>query len=453
MPVDFKLTPKQREAMETISGDAIHTMLFGGSRSGKTFVHIRAIVIRALAASGSRHAVMRYRFKHVKSSVIFDTFPKVMKLCFPGVEYHLDKVDWYVRLENNSEIWFGGIDDKERSEKVLGNEYATIFLNEASQIPYSSVLVAVTRLAQVVTYEVDGVQVPLRLRMLYDCNPPSVRHWTYQLFMQRTDPETKKPVNPADYSSLLMNPADNIDNLPKAYLKMLEGLPPRLKARFLHGRFGEAVVGALWTEDIIERWREVGDLPDMSRVVVAVDPSGASDGEPTDKHDDVGIIVAGLGVDGVGYVLEDVTVAGGPSTWGKVATTAYDRHAADCVVGETNYGGGMVKYVIQTSRARTPYRQVTATRGKVVRAEPISVLAHDGRIRHAGNFAELESELCAFTDRGYIGDRSPNRADAYVWAFTELFHGIVKGKTKVQTASPTIKLPGSVPAGLKWMAG
>ena len=165
----------------------------------------------------------------------------------------------------------------------------------------------------------------------------------------------------------------------------------------------------------------------MQRIVVAVDPSGADDVDNMD-NDAIGIVVAGLGVDGNGYLLEDITCKGGPALWGKVATTAYERKMADCVLGEENYGGAMVKHVIQTARRNTPYKKVTASRGKVVRAEPVSALAEQGRIRHAGFFPELEDELCAFTTAGYIGEESPNRADAYVWAFTELFGGIITGK-------------------------
>ena len=126
----FDLTPKQQEANALLASDAQHVMLLGGSRSGKTFLLVRGICMRAIKAAKSRHAVLRFRFNHVKQSIVLDTFPKVMGLCFPQVKYELNKSDWYATLPNDSEIWFGGLDDKERSEKVLGNEYATVLLNE-----------------------------------------------------------------------------------------------------------------------------------------------------------------------------------------------------------------------------------------------------------------------------------------------------------------------------------
>ncbi len=97
------------------------------------------------------------------------------------------------------------------------------------------------------------------------------------------------------------------------------------------------------------------------------------------------------------------------------------------IVGEANYGGDMVRMVVHAARPRTPFKKVTASRGKVVRAEPISALYEQGKVRHVGQFAELEDELSAFSTVGYLGDRSPNRADAAIWALSELFPGVIKG--------------------------
>ncbi len=145
----FQLTAKQKAQVELASTDATHIMAYGGSRSGKTFGFVRAVLLRGLAHK-SRHAILRYRFNHIKASIILDTLPKVMELCFPGVAANckLDKTDWYYTLPNGSEIWFGGLDDKERTEKILGQEYSTLYLNECSQIPYASRNMAMTRLAQ-----------------------------------------------------------------------------------------------------------------------------------------------------------------------------------------------------------------------------------------------------------------------------------------------------------------
>lgn len=364
--------------------------------------------------------------------------PSVMERCFPGIPYTLNKSDWYVTLPNLAEIWLGGLDDKERTEKILGKEYATIYLNECSQIPWASRNLAVTRLAQNCMTKVDGqASAPLALKMYYDCNPPSKSHWAYRVFHGKQDPETKQPLpDPENYAQMTLNPEHNRENLPADYMAELDKLPERLKRRFLRGMYGEAAPGALWSEEMIDRWRvRDGELPDMLRVVVAVDPSGSDEEENAD-NDAIGICVAGLGTDGNGYLLEDLTLKAGPKTWGKVATTAYERHAADRIVGEVNYGGEMVRFVVQAAKPGVPFRKLTATRGKVVRAEPISALTEQGKIRFVGRFAELEDELCSFTTHGYTGTNSPNRADAMIWAFSELFPGLAKEEEKPKKRQP-----------------
>ena len=163
----MKFTPRQQEAQEVLAGDSTHIMLFGGSRSGKTFLLTRNVVFRALKAAKSRHAILRFRFNAIKASVVLDTFPKVMELCFAGVKYTLSKTVWFAEFENGSQIWFAGLDDKERTEKILGMEFVSIYLNEASQIPQGSRDVAVTRLAQQVTQTIrDGLSGPMRPRMV-----------------------------------------------------------------------------------------------------------------------------------------------------------------------------------------------------------------------------------------------------------------------------------------------
>jgi phage terminase large subunit-like protein len=431
--IKFKLTHKQEEALPILSGLATHICLFGGSRSGKTALLIRMIIVRALKAANSRHAIFRFRFNACKASIVNDTFPKIMALAFPGVGYNLNKTDYYVRFENGSEIWFGGLDDKERAEKILGMEFVTIYLNECSQIPQSSRDMVVTRLAQQVDQTLTDEKTgetqtePLKTRMYYDANPPSKAHWLYKLFILKVDPDSKQPLkNLDDYASFKINPIDNLENLSKGYLETLNNLSARLRKRFLAGEFADATPNALFTDEIIDTWRVLdGDVPQLIRVVVAVDPSGSGDVDNAD-NDAIGIVVGGLGVDGNCYVIEDCTVKCGPATWGKITTDAYDRHQADMVVGEINYGGAMVQHVIQTARPRTPFQMVTATRGKAVRAEPVSALYEQGKIRHVGNFFELEEELTSFSTVGYLGENSPNRADALVWLVSALFPGIVQ---------------------------
>jgi phage terminase large subunit-like protein len=455
--VSFHLTTKQAQAQEVLGSDATHILLDGGSRSGKTFLFTRAVVVRALKSPGSRHAILRFRFNHVKQSIVMDTMPKVMSLCFPQLSHKLDRTSWFTQFENGSEIWYGGLDDKERTEKILGNEYATIYLNEISQIPLASRDLVQTRLAQKVVQQLkDRPEQLLKLRMFYDCNPPPKSHWCYRMFHQKVNPETKRPLeHPDDYAFLQMNPEDNLENLPPGYVDKLKSLSPRLQKRFLKGEYADATPNALFADEIIDKWRHLsGEIPDLVRVVVGVDPSGSGDVDNAD-NDEIGIVCGGLGTDGNAYLLEDCSVKAGPATWGGVSTSAFERHEADCVVGEVNYGGAMVEHVIQTARPRTPYRAVTASRGKVVRAEPFSSLYEAGKVRHVGNFTQLEEELAAFSTIGYLGTGSPNRADAWIWVLAELFPALVK-KRDAADPKPGVEFVQSrarEEAGTDWMAG
>lgn len=439
----FKLTERQEEALGLIGSEVLYILLYGGSRSTKTFTIVRTIIWRALAVPNSRHAILRFRFSHVKASIFYDTFPKVMRLCFPHVPYKSNKEDWFVKFPNGSELWFGGLDDKERTEKILGREYATIFLNEVSQISYDSFLLMITRLAQQCFYKArDGTTKELSLKLFLDENPPNKGHWTYKLFIDHREPKSKAPmVDPQDYGSMLMNPVDNLENLPDAYIRALQKLPKSQRDRFWLGKFADDSDNALWTAEIIQEAR-VNAIPDgvsLVRIVVAVDPSGAGDTN-NENNDEIGIGVAALGSDGIGYVLEDLTLKAGPKKWGGVAASAYQRHKADRVIGEANFGGAMVEFTVRAADPNISYKAVTASRGKVVRAEPISALTELGKIKFIGRFDTLEDELCGFTQTGYIGEKSPNRADWFVWAMTELFPGMTARPEEPENYSiPTAK--------------
>lgn len=434
-PSIANLTEKQREANRLLASPASNIMLRGGSRSGKTFLLCRAIVQRAINAPGSRHAIFRLRFNHAKTSIWSDTLPKVLKLCFPALRVRFDKTDFYVELPNGSQIWIGGLDDKERVEKILGAEYATLYFNESSQIPWASIETAMSRLAQNVELAPEIAKATgrthLPLKAYFDCNPPSKLHWSYQLFRQKLKPGTKeKLANPDDYAEMKINPDDNRDNLPAKYFEILDSMSAARRLRFKDGEWASEVNGALWSLD--DRKAEdgrvmpgldalrVAEHPELRRVVIAGDPSGTKgDG----GGDDVGIVAAGLGVDGHAYVLCDGTVQLSPEGWGRRIVDLYHRFEADRVVGESNFGGDMVRAIIHSVDSTIPYRDVKASRGKVVRAEPIAAFYEQGKVHHVGDFPDLEDQLCNFTANGYVGEGSPDRADALVWALTELLLG------------------------------
>ena len=407
----LELTPKQQAAQALLQSGSRHTLLVGGARSGKTTLLVNEIAERAVNFDNSRHAILRFRFNAVRPSIALDTLPKVFRLGFPQVELRKHRTDGYFSLKNGSEIWFGGLDDNERVEKILGKEYATIFFNECSQIAYSGVLVALTRLAQVV----DGLQ----QAAYYDLNPTNKGHWTNVLFGDKRDPVSRQLLDePDDYALMFLNPRDN-PNLTEAYLKSLERLPERARKRFYEGVYIDDLDGALFSYEVIARTRVV-ELPleRRGRVVVAVDPSGAADRD--DGRDEIGIVVAALGDDRHAYVLADRSLRDAPAIWARAVAQAAAEFRAECIVVEENFGGGMVREVIRTADPDRRVLTVTASRGKVVRAEPVSALYEQGRVHHVGRFATLEDQLCAFTTAGYRGEGSPDHADALVFAVSEL---------------------------------
>jgi len=215
--------------------------------------------------------------------------------------------------------------------------------------------------------------------------------------------------------------SDNLANLAQVYrtnvIDRLRGT--RLGRQELDAEILEDVPGALWSRRSLDESR-VDRAPPLSRLVVGVDPA-VTGGE---NADETGIIVAGMSNDKQGYILEDWSARGTPDQWARKAVAAFRKHGADHIIAESNQGGEMVRMVLQSIEPNIPVRLVHASRGKYVRAEPISALYEQGRVHHVGTFPALEDQMIAFTPET-AGDRSrgisPDRVDALVWALTELF--------------------------------
>ncbi len=406
-PKVFVKTPKQIEACDVLNRHD-HALLTGGSRSTKTTIAIRNIILRAIAKP-SRHLIVRYRFNHAMQSLWCDTIPKVFKHFFPGVPYKEDKARWFIKVPccdkypgEQSQIWLGGIDDKDRIEKVLGNEYSTIMANECSQITYDAITTLRTRLA-----EASG----LKLRFYYDLNPCGKKHWTYQEFIQGLIPGTKEK-SELNTGHLFMNPLDN-PHLPPEYIKALKALPKRKRQRFFEGLYLSDVEGALWTDQMVSdaRCKTYGVI---KKIVVAVDPAVTNN----PNSDECGIVVMGIDENNEGIVLADYTLKGSTKTWATVAVNAYHKHEANEIVAEVNQGGDLVEDALKNINRSIKVVKVRASKGKFARAEPISELYELGKIAHAKDMSELESEMTEWVPMNT--KESPNRVDALVWGATRL---------------------------------
>lgn len=213
---------------------------------------------------------------------------------------------------------------------------------------------------------------------------------------------------------------ENAGNLAPSFLRQIvkryEGTT--LGAQELHAQILGDTPGALWTRTLLDDCRvSPARLPRMRRVVVAVDPSVADGGDAAEA----GIVVAGLGEDDHGYVLEDATVQGSPDTWMRRAVRAYHEHKADRLIAEINNGGALVEALLKTIDKTVAYKAVRAAQGKRTRAEPVSALYEQGRVHHVGSFAQLEDQQCTWVPG--TGAPSPDRIDADVWAISELMLG------------------------------
>lgn len=421
LDMDFKLNNKQKEIRILFSGPEKNQLIYGGSRSSKTFFICYCIATRSIRAPGSRHVIFRKHGVAVKHAVGMDTWPKMMALAYPDIKFRWKDRDGYFLFENKSEVWLAGLDDKERVEKVLGKEYVSLYFNEASEIPLSSYIVAQTRLSQQI-HDVEGNV--LSLRNYVDLNPTTNQHWTYRLWVDGINPDGEMPVNMGNYVYAIANPQDNIDNLSQDYIDTLMELPERQRRRFFEGLYSADDDNALWRRNFIKRTQ---DVPDLTRVVVSIDPAVTN----IVGSNETGIIVAGSGSNGCGYILADGSGKYRPEEWAARAISLYDEWGADRIVAERNNGGDMVEATIRALRPDVSYKSVWSSRGKVVRAEPTAALYERGKIFHVGMFEDLETQMCTFTiDMNRTGSGySPDRVDALIFALTDLFPSMTRRNT------------------------
>ena len=209
---------------------------------------------------------------------------------------------------------------------------------------------------------------------------------------------------------------ENENNLAESALRMLqeryEGTA--LGRQELYAEVIEQFDGALWTPGMIEEGRLHRETEkELTKIIVAIDPAVTA----KKNSDETGIVVVGRDALGDYYVLEDISGRYTPDKWARIAINAYYDWNADRIVAEVNNGGDLVERLLRSIDNTIPYRSVHATRGKILRAEPISALYEQKRVHHIGVFDELESQMCTYTGEG---QSSPDRLDALVWGLTEL---------------------------------
>jgi len=223
---------------------------------------------------------------------------------------------------------------------------------------------------------------------------------------------------------------DNADNLAPTFLAAIKAKyeGTRLGRQELNAELISDVPNALWRRSNLDEHRLTKKgLPDMKRIVVGVDPAAkARINQIGDEGAETGIVTVGLGVDGRGYVLADDSTEKGPADWARLAVASFHLHAADAIVAEINQGGDMVEHIIRSVDGKIPVVKVSASRGKVTRAEPISAIYEQGRVSHVGSFPTLEDQMCSFTNVGIEAGSLADRVDALVWGLSQLFNQLVR---------------------------
>jgi phage terminase large subunit-like protein len=367
---------------------ARYKLFVGGVGSGKT----RAGVVEALRQPPRSVGMVLAPTYPMLRDATLRTFMDLAQRA--GVVRTWHKAEMTLELIDGKVIMFRSADNPDR---LRGPNLSWFWLDEAAMMLADAWLIMLGRL------RLDPAKA-------WATTTPRGNNWLAKLFAAG-----------GDYEIIRSSTRDNV-YLPASFIAGLEQTyTQRMMRQEVEGEILEDVEGALWSYDLIDAAR-VSAAPDLKRIVVAIDPA-VSAGEGSDE---TGIVVAGLGHNGHGYVLEDLSGRFSPDTWARRAVEAYHRHKADRIVAEVNNGGALVASTIRTVEPHVSYKAVHASRGKAVRAEPIAALYEQGKIHHVGVMAGLEEQLTAWVP----GDKqSPDRLDALVWALTEVIP--LRGGTQV----------------------
>ena len=376
---------------------------YGGRGSGKSHNFATMLVIRAVSQKGFRAICVREVQRSLKESALRLVSDTIDRLNLGG-EFSVQTNQ--IKTPGDGLISFTGMQDHTaESIKSLENIHVA-WVEEASNLSARSLELLRP------TIRAEGSEI------WFSWNPRNETDAVDQFLRSENIPENAIVVK-SNYDSNQFFPSELEEERLFDKKHNVE--------RYSHiwdGEYEPRVKGAIWDRATIHAHRR-SDPPEMNRIVVAVDPAVSEEGG--DEH---GIIVCGIGEDNRGYVLDDLSRHGSPKQWAEQTIAAYDKWSADAIVIEINQGGDMVRHTLESVRPGIRIIEVRATKGKHVRAEPISALYQLGRVSHVGTFDKLETQMCQVTSAGYQGDGSPDRVDAMVWAMTELFPKLNRQKPK-----------------------
>jgi len=382
---------------------------WGGRGSAKSWNFAAMMIVRAATSKGFRAVCVREVQKSLKESAHRLLADTIERLNFGSI---FEIQSSQIKTPGGGVISFVGMQDHTADTIKSYENYSVAWCEEAQTLSSRSIELLRP------TIRAPGSE------LWFSWNPRNSTDAIEKLLRGSDIPENAIIVK-SNYSDNKFFPAE----LEAERLHDLKNSPDRY-SHVWNGDFEPQAIGAIWTRQIINDNRRDEYPDDIERILVAVDPA-VSDTERSDEH---GIVVVGIDAGGHGYVLEDASLHGSPHQWALRAVAMYDKWEADGVVIEKNQGGDMCRHTLQTVRKGLPIIEVHATRGKHVRAEPISALYSVNRISHVGMFPELEDQLCLFTSSGWEGgsDKSPDRAEALIWACSELFPAMTTEKSPPQ---------------------
>ncbi len=432
--MSIQLFDRQLDLVKLI-GSHKFTLAYGSSRGGKSFALIFILFVRALMFPGSNHCVIRSTAASIPST-IWPTVMMVLKALAPGYREEIDvnNSNRCITLHNGSTVWFFGAQDEDAVEKIMGAEFATIFLNEVVNFDLPTYSRIITRLN---ANNVDENGSRIALKLFADCNPKAKSHWVYQMFCRKVKPGTEQALfNPEAFGTLAFDRTAN-PGVDSAYYDEMRNLSAEEQSRFLDGEWYDEAEGALFSKaDLDDNRQLTPKLAEYDLTVVAVDPAITSGPDA----DETGIVVCGAigeGEDRQYYPLADHSDRYHPHDFLREAIKLYHHYGCAKLVIEVNQGGDVWVANIRDLDPRVNVVTVRAGagQGKNERAKPIGALMKAGRIHHpltgspdAEKFVELERQLLAMTgDYDRKRSKSPDRLDAYVYAISEMLTGhIVK---------------------------
>lgn len=384
------------------------TILTGGRASGKSYVAPLAILNQVLEDNKVTCLFSRFTMIAASDSIIPEFNSRISEL---NQEGYFRSAHNNIYCTNGNKILFRGLKTSSGNQtaKLKSIEGLNIFvLDEAEEWDTEE--------------DYDIIEGSIREKdtinwILIIMNPSHINHWIYRRFF--------KPNNiPQEFTGIKngiqfihTTYLDNLDNLSDDYLKMIEETKQSNIQKYNHlyrGHWIDENQNALWRMKWIDSQRVYNKPHTMKRIVVSVDPAISKN----INSDETGIVTVGIDPYGKGYVLSDKSGIYSPQEWAKKAVDEYNRWEADAIVAEKNQGGDMVKFTLQSIQANVPVRLVHASKGKILRAEPVSSLYEEGKVSHVGHFPECEDEMVTYT--GEPGEKSPNRLDALVHGLTEV---------------------------------